>query len=178
MNEVLISILRPLKADTAFDQNSTVKDLCLQLGGIDIETIEQYVKRFSLRDYSCMVLCGLYNTLFTVATYLNDPTTHQLFAKACLFMRQTAPDFPMAGFILQAVRAFAWATKMPIPTIAEPSFEGLGITKEELLDVPLAFTLPKTDAVRKLLCNGGDESRKMGVEMGRLLSKWGALSIE
>jgi hypothetical protein len=177
-NEVFISILRPLAPNVEFEELVTVKKLLLGLARTDVALSERYVNQFTLRDYSCQVLCGLYNTLFTLVPHLDDPMTHQPFAKACLIMRQTAFDYPMACFILQAVEAFAWINKISIPGIAAPYFEDLGIKKEDLVDMSLGFPLPQTDAVRLILAKNNDESRRLGIEMSRLLTKWGGLSID
>lgn len=57
----------------------------------------------------------------------------------------------MSRFILQGIEAFAWSLKVRLPPQASPFFDNLGAGKEELLDIPLAFSLPHVDSVRKLL---------------------------
>ena len=177
-DEVLISILRPLHRDTVFQGTSTAKDLCIEYSDRDTRTIELYAQQFSLKNYSCMVCCGVYNTALTVTSYLDDVKTHHIFARACRILRWIASDFPMARYILQGIKAMAWSLEVPIPSGATSFLEELGAGKDELRDVPLAFALPQSGTMRKLLADEGDDSSQMGVEMGLLLSKWSTLSID
>ncbi|KAM0630014.1 hypothetical protein ACHAQG_000595 [Verticillium nonalfalfae] len=178
MDEVLVSVLRPLDPNTVFLDDLTVKDICLGLAYTDTTYMMRYIKEYTLRDYSCVVLCGLYNALFTMAPYLGDPTIHQLFAETSYLMRQTARDFPMSSFILQAIKAFAWTSSLPLPIAAAPYFEDLGMTKQELQDLPLGFALPKTNEIRDIFMREGQELSGVAVDMGKLLSRWCTLSLD
>ncbi|KAH7187276.1 putative C6 transcription factor [Fusarium oxysporum] len=179
IDELLISLLRPLSPDTIFENGTTAKTHCIQLAGIDADVVAQYIQHFSIRDYSCMALCGLYNSVGTVAAYLDDPAARSTFVKASMMLRQIGRDFPMAIFILQGVQAMAWASGFALPTEASQFFKELGSGKEELLDMPIAFTLPSVASVRQLLsADSGDNSLEMGIEIGLLLSRWSSLSVD
>lgn len=67
---------------------------------------------------------------------------------------------------------------MPIPPIAAQYLENLGTGKEDLRDIPLALALPQADVVRDLLADDASDAQQFGGEMGALLSKWSALSID
>ena len=124
-----------------------------------------------------MTLCGLYNAILILVESLGDVQVHDAFTEACMMIRKTAYDFPMAKFILQGVLALAWSLNVAVPARAVPCFQNLGAGKEELRDIPLAFVLPQTESVRHLL--GQEEEAPEGlIEMGMLLSKWSVLSIE
>ncbi|KAK7409390.1 hypothetical protein QQX98_008452 [Neonectria punicea] len=144
-DEVLVSVLRPLPPDSIFDNRSSVKDLCIHYADIDTKVVEQYIRTFSLQDYSVMVLCGLYNAVLTVVPYLDDPRTHSVFFRATLMLRWTARDFPMARFILLGAKALAWTLKAQVPAEALPHLENLGPGKDELKDIPVALALPPTE---------------------------------
>ncbi|KAH8194624.1 hypothetical protein TruAng_011217 [Truncatella angustata] len=178
LNELFIAILRPLQPDIIFDGKSSVKDLCIQYAISDLANMKKYVNNFSLNAYSCMVCCGAYNGLLTLSSHLYDRKTHIPFTTACAIIRATARDFPMARFILQAIKALCWTLKMPILPAAMQYLENLGAGKESLRDVPLAFALPQADAVRELLSDDDSDGQQLCSEMGVLLSKWSSLSIE
>ncbi|KAM0415639.1 hypothetical protein ACHAPT_013411 [Fusarium lateritium] len=180
MDEVLISILRPLSPEIIFENELSVKDLCLQCAETDTLVMEQYMQNFSLNDYSCMALCGPYNTVLTVARHLDDATARDMFSRASMILHCAAGDFPMVKFILQGVKVMAWAMGFRLPAEAKQYFKDLGSGKEELKDIPLAFTLPPAAAVREFLSGEEEEGvdSASGIEMGLLLSKWSALSID
>ncbi|KAM5362707.1 hypothetical protein ACJA88_013903 [Fusarium oxysporum] len=179
IDELLTSLLRPLSPDTIFENGTTAKTHCIQLAGIDADIVAQYIQHFSIRDYSCMALCGLYNSVGTVAAYLDDPAARSTFVKASMMLRQIGRDFPMAIFILQGIQAMAWASGFALPTEASQFFKELGSGKEELLDMPIAFTLPSVASVRQLLsADSGDNNLEMGIEIGLLLSRWSSLSVD
>lgn len=140
--------------------------------------MERYVECFSLQEYSCVALSGIYNSLLILVSHLHNPESHEGFVTACRLMRQTASDFPVARFILQGVRALAWTLKMPLPDAAIPLLKNLGGEKESWRDIPIAFVLPQADAIRELLADDSDGISELGGEMGTLLSKWSALSID
>ncbi|KAF5018796.1 hypothetical protein F66182_9214 [Fusarium sp. NRRL 66182] len=179
IDEVLISILRPLDPGTIFEDGMSAKRLCIQLAGIDTGIVEQYIESFTLRDYSCMACCGLYNSIITLAAHLDDPAARIVFVKASMMLRCIERDYPMAKYILQGIQAMAWAMGFELPTESRQYFKALGTGKEELQDMPLGFTLPSAGSVRELLsADDENDGSQMGIEMGLLLSKWSALSVE
>lgn len=178
LDELFIAILRPLQPDIIFEKEMSVKDLCIQYATSDANNMKKYVDKFSLSTYSCMVLCGAYNALLTLSSHLYDPKTHMPFMIACVVIHATANDFPMARFILQGVKALCWTLKMPIPSLAAQYLENLGTGKESLRDIPLAFALPQVDAVRELLSDDDSDAQQLSGEMGVLLSRWSALSVD
>ncbi|KAF7554129.1 hypothetical protein G7Z17_g3135 [Cylindrodendrum hubeiense] len=177
-DEVLTGILRPLPPDTVFDNDLKARDLCIKYADIDTRVIEEYIKAYPLRDYSCMTLSGLFNAALTIVPYLDDPITHALFFKATLILRWSVSDFPMSRFTLLGIKALAWTLKVPLPAESLPHFQNLSHGNEELKDIPLALALPPIEAVRTFLLMDADEYGAPGIEMGALISKWSTLSIE
>lgn len=176
LDEVLISILRPLHRDTVFQNHRTVKDLSIDYVSQDTQVTERYVQAFSLNEYSCATLLGLYNAVLTVVPFLEDHKTHQIFDRACRLLRWQVSDFPIARYILQSVQAMAWSLKVPIPQQAVSFLNDLEVDKNDLNDLPLSLALPQSDAMRDLLVED-DESSDVGVEMRLLLAKWSTMSI-
>lgn len=180
MNEVLISILRPLDHQTEIEPGWTVKALCLNFCEIDIDNMERFVKVYTLRDYACINICGAFNAILILVYHLADPAVHPMFTKAARLIRQTGGDFPMSRFILQTLKAVTWSNKLPMPPLAKPYFENLGSDKSDLRDPPLSFALPDNSPAKKLLTIGPVPARPRETDsnFGSLLSKWSALSID
>ena len=178
MNEVMISIVRPLDAHAIIEPGWTRKDLCLSYCRNDVENTEQFLDVYTLREYSCATLCGIYNAILILAYHLDDQTTHDLFTRSCRIIRLTAGDYPMARFILQGIKAVTWDQGVPIPPAAQEYFEDLGSSKETLRDVPMGLALPESGNVRRHLADAGDteSSEKIATDMGTLLAKWSAMA--
>lgn len=146
---------------------------------VDVDNMEAFVAKYTLREYSCMNLCGSYNSLLVMAFNLDDASVHKDFARACRLIHLSVQDFPMARFILQGIKALAWSTGMALPEAAKPFFENLGDSKDSLRDVPVAFALPEMTDMRRLLTDSeGDPAARRARDMGTLLSRWSTLSVD
>lgn len=179
MTEVALSILRPLHADLVLPgQTHSVKDLCISHCRLDTEAMERYVGSWSLKEYSCMAICGNNNTALTLVPLLSDRRTHGMFTRVCFILRWTARDFPMSRYILQGLEALAWSLKQQIPSSALAYFTDLGSGKEDLRDVPVAFMIPRYDEMQEVLSDDGADSSQVAGQLGVLLAKWSALSLE
>jgi hypothetical protein len=140
--------------------------------------MESYVRKWRFKDYSSMAVCGFYNPSLTLTSMLQDPRSHDLFTRACFALRQTARDYPMSRFILQGLQALAWSLKQPIPPSAQRWIDSVGSQKDELRDVPMGFVIPQYDEIRQLLSDDEHDSSQIGSELGTLISKWSAMTIE
>ncbi|EFY91265.1 C6 transcription factor, putative [Metarhizium acridum CQMa 102] len=174
MNEVLFSILRPLSPQTEIEPGWTVKALQLSFCQIDIDNMDRFVKVYTLRDYACINIAGTYNSILVLVYHLADPSVHQLFAKAAYLIGETGGDFPMCRYILQAIKAIAWQAKTSLPQMAKRYFENLDGARNSFRDI--SFALPEETGKRMLA--GGPQPRFKGDDMGSLLFKWSAMSIE
>ncbi len=179
VDEVIISIWRSVHAETLIEsgRRATAHDLLIHCVRTDAAVSRRYIDTFGLSEYTCMVLCGMYNAVLILVEKLGDATVHDVFVQVCSMLRLTATDFPMASLILQGVMAMAWSLKVAIPARALPYLQNLGSQKDALRDIPLAFAIPETVVVRSMLANHGDDAADLA-EMGRLLSKWSDLTID
>lgn len=157
---------------------TTVNEILFQCAVFDVGLSDRYVREFGLSEYSCMVFCGMYNSILLLVERLSDARVHETFTRVCALIRKTATDFPMAGLILQGVAAIAWSLKFAIPPDALPYLENLGSKKDDLRDIPLAFAIPDTALVRSMLTESGDEGSADLAEMGKLLARWSAFTID
>lgn len=127
-----------------------------------------------------MVACGAQNSALTLVAFLDDPTIQDLFTRASGLLDATSRDFPMSIYVLQGLQALAWAMKMEIPPAAVPYLANTEhlLGEEELRDVPVALTIPYADAVRQLVPEDGRRWSGTGLDLGTLLSKWSAMTLE
>jgi hypothetical protein len=111
---------------------------------------------------------------------LDDPRTHDGFARACKIIDASARDFPISTYTLQGIQALAWVLKVKIPapavTYLENTNEAVG--EKELRDLPVALRIPYLDAGGNLARQDGRDVTAQGAELGVLLSKWSAMSLE
>ncbi|KAG6019116.1 hypothetical protein E4U41_003392, partial [Claviceps citrina] len=185
-NEVLTSILRPLHPLTEIEPGWTARALCLNCCRVDLDNMERFVDTYTLRDYACINICGAYNSILILVFHLADPAVHELFAKASRLILRTGDDFPMSRFILQGVKALSWSLKVALPPAARPYYDDLGGRKEALRDLPISFALPEQNTVRRMLTSPSASASasapapggRRAEDMGTLLSKWSAMSIE
>lgn len=181
-DEVLISILRPLHSTTLLSwatPPATVRSLLFQLSSNDIDLSKRFIHAFSLTEYTCMILCGLYNSTFILVEQLDDRRTHAAFIDTCMMVRQTAKDFPLAHFILQAAFALACQLDFSVPARAVAYIQDPTQDAEQLQDLPLGFALPQTDTMKSLLLHTQEENESDAlVDMGNVLAKWSRMSIQ
>ena len=189
---VAIRILQPLGPDHVFDitRNNvislvtspmTVKDLLLDICRSSTTAMEQYLHAYPLsRDYSCSILGDIYTPSITMASYLEEPSTHAMFASNVTVLRYVSRHFAAAKTVLMGLQALAWSMKISLPEQSRLCFEGLdGETrnKESLQDVPTQIALPQYEEVRHALQDdGGDETRDR-YHLGQLISRWSAMSL-
>lgn len=181
VDEVFISILRPLHHTTLLSWTTsptTVRALLFQYAVDDAVLSKRFIETFSLQEYSCMTLCGLYNSILIIVQQLDDLNTHAIFTDICMMIRQTANDFPMAHLILQAVFALACQLDLPVPARAMSYIQEPSKNTEQLQDLPLGFVIPQTDVIKSLLLTTRDEGESDAlVDMGTVLAKWSRMSI-
>jgi hypothetical protein len=179
MNVIAYNILRPLHPEAGFGGGTTsVRSLLIRHCTVDTELMEQYVKYWPLKEYSPMANLAFYSITLTLVSILYDPRAQDLFTRSCCLMRFTARDLPVARYIFQALKALAWTLKQTIPQSALQYFENLGPGKDELKDIPVGYIIPQQDEIRELLSDDGKDSGRIAVELGTLLAKWSALSVE
>jgi hypothetical protein len=177
INVVALTILRPLEADSLFGSDEMlVEELVIRHCTFNVEAMESYVKGWPLTEYSVMFITGLYAAALTLVSFLHEQRIHSVFSRGCFMLRHTVRHFPLARYILQGLRALAWALKQKLPKEVMPCFTNLGMGKEELQDIPLAFIIPQHKQVQEAL--GGDEdSEEIAGQLGVLLTKWSVMSL-
>lgn len=181
INEVAYGIVRPLPLDARFGDRGSVADMLLQHCKNDLEVSEAYTELWP-PELSGYYSNGLYNTIITLASLLHEPRSHDLFARACGLERSAARHFPLVRFILKGIHALVLSHGQEIPPAATWCFENLDFNVDDLKDVPVSYALPLHEQVRRSLLTNGEvddehEEREMGVQMGKLISRWNGMSM-
>jgi hypothetical protein len=179
LNDVALNILRPLRPSTIVEPNfESVRELCVRHCESTVALLDRYTVSWP-EEYTFMIVLYAYNIAFILLALLDDPSTHDLFARVCEFIGNTALDFPMSSYVLQGLRALAWAMEVQIPPDTLSYLENMSgsITGEgtQLQDVPIAYMIPHHDSLKHLLPDDGDDwvvGPSRGIELGSLLTKW------
>ncbi|KAF1808291.1 hypothetical protein P152DRAFT_225896 [Eremomyces bilateralis CBS 781.70] len=180
INEVAVSILRPLPSNTWFedlDGGSTIKDLCIIHAISSIEGAEKCIKIWSPEHYACAFFSAPYNAALHLTPWLNDERTHGPFTQACNMLSVNLPTFPVIGTMLRGIYALVWTLKQNVPDSSRPYFQNLDAPGETVKDVPLSLFLPQFQEVRGRLAGGPNNNNELSGQLGNLISRWNALTI-
>lgn len=175
---VLTSIIRPLPPDAVLVGKVQARELLIGCAANDVAVVERYVQRFGIHQYSSFVTCGVYNAIITMVPHLKDERARGIFTRAAYILSLIARDVPMTRYVLQGIRALAWAMQMSVPVEAVPYFDGPGAEKSTIVDLPISIALPETREAREMLGSSERNGGKGGLEMGMLISKWSKMSLE
>ncbi|KAH7122183.1 hypothetical protein B0J13DRAFT_157389 [Dactylonectria estremocensis] len=176
-NEVIYTLLLHLPFDTVFDTpynppNTTVKDILLQTCREDTALAEMYLRKW---PFSAMVTRVISLTMLNLIPILDDPKTHDLFTTDCKLSLLSTRATKLAGLLLQAALALAWAMKKQIPEAARPYLEDWG-PEAVAKDLPIAYVVPQLEEIKEMLASDPDAD-VTGVEnhLAFLIEKWAAM---
>lgn len=179
LNEVAISILRPLHRDVIFNhQCDTARELLIHHCRAAVDLLDQYVSLWPLVEYSYTVVCSINNVALALVPALDDSRTHDAFVRACRIVDASARDFPISTYVLQGIQALAWAVEARIPAAAAAYLDGASeaFADRELGDLPVALRIPYLDAAGNVAPGKGQGAAAQGAELGVLLARWSAMS--
>jgi hypothetical protein len=175
---VALNLFRPLDPSQRLpDGLGTSGLLCLHHCKRILETSERYWEAWPADDYSIMSLYPLYHVAITLLHMLHNDQSHDLFERACALLARFASDFPLARYILQALKSVVVSMRLPLPSSLASFFHDLRLSAAELADVPAAFVLPARAEMWDMMYEEGQRSEKnglhhMSIEIGELLSQW------
>ncbi|KAH7156707.1 hypothetical protein EDB81DRAFT_398435 [Dactylonectria macrodidyma] len=176
-NEVIYTVLQHLPLNAVFDTpynppGTTVKDILLQTCEEDTTMAERYLRKWPFGAWVTRVIAL---TMLNLIPILDDPATHDLFTRDCKLSLLSTRATKLAGLLLQAALALAWAMKKPIPEAARPYVEDWGPEAVEK-DLPIAFSIPQLEEIKDMLASDPDVDAT-GVEnqLAFLIEKWAAM---
>ncbi|OLN96914.1 Nitrogen assimilation transcription factor nirA 5 [Colletotrichum chlorophyti] len=171
-DQVILGIFRPLKPDHIIPGDGYVFDLVLAYCERSITGIEEQEETLCLKECSSMILYPLFNVSTTLARWLHQHKTHDLFSRTCRLIRDQTEDFPFAQNLMQGLLAIAAEEGIAIPASAELYFQGLHLYDAIPKDVPISFVVP----------SHRDEDEPWnkvdaGVQLGTLIANYDRLSL-
>ncbi|KAI0427478.1 putative C6 transcription factor [Xylaria sp. FL1042] len=175
MNTATYAILRPLHPNVVLDEKegTTVKEVMLKNSELDIELMEQYFARWTPGELSTMAFVGLLNSGMVLLPLLPDETAKQLFPRICRLVRNISTRMPVAKYVLKGWEVALWSRKLEIPGPAQPYFENLGTSREELLDIQTSLVVTHVPEFEDALSEEWDDGK-----LGFLLNKWREMKLE
>jgi hypothetical protein len=174
----ILNVVRPLEPSTLISSDfGTAGDLCITACCKDLQNLVAIDKEWPLnKGYSVFVLTALYNSTITLINHLVDVKAHHDFTSGCRLLAQTYSDFSFSGFLLRLLKNLVEKMSIPVPDSASQYLD-IPMTNTDFTDVPMQAVLPGHEKVLDLLDDDGEESSDMGIELGKVLSKWNRLTI-
>lgn len=162
--------------DLVRSEGLSLKELCVRYCQSDCDAIEQYMKQ---RRPDPLLGRGLFVSLSNLAPLLDDTALHSLFVRQCAMLRACLFITPLVRVLLKGVQATVWALKKSIPMQARPYFEGLNEESQSNQDLPIEFSIPHRDEMRRMLSGEAHENLDyLGVRLSDLASRWALLSVD
>ncbi|KAH6844696.1 hypothetical protein B0I37DRAFT_433210 [Chaetomium sp. MPI-CAGE-AT-0009] len=192
LNMVAYNILRPLPSTTPVihtnttpPTTTTAKALLIALSARDIHLMHSYLTQRAALKYTPALVIPLWSAVFTLVPFLDDPATHEVFARGCALLEVFERDMQGVRTFRRGILAVAWKIGVRIPKVAEEVLAGLeGEVREgvvELRDVPVDFIIAVPGEVFQrvmgdespLGCLGDGGGVAVGLDLGRVLGEWG-----
>jgi hypothetical protein len=174
-NEAVFNICEGLPMELPFhiQKMETIKDIRLAHCSSDTELIEAYLKRWPME---AIIARQIYFTMQPLVLLRNnDPLANDLSIRDSLLARLSTRNVKLAGYLIQATRAFAWALNKEIPEQALLYLDGW---TQDLAHQYMTITLSQTqqETIRKRMASEGldkesDDNHSL-VQLGSLIESW------
>ena len=144
---------------------------------LQLRTFEKYFPQETARGfagalYICYVVC------FSLVGNLNqEPSSREPFTEACRHLFIMSRNLPFGTAILKGIRALALQLKIQLPEESLPYFKEAHLTVQSIEDVPISYVIPQQAEMADLLSDDGTDTTFVGVELGKIIAKWSALSL-
>jgi hypothetical protein len=176
-----IGLFRPLDS---FEINlpndlGTPRCVCLQHSAhmmAQLRTFEkcfpqEMARGFAGALYICYVVC------FTLLGNLNRvPSSQEPFTEACRHLFIMSRNLPFGTALLKGVRALALQLKIELPDESLPYFKEAHLIVQSVEDVPISYIIPQQAEMADLMSDDGNDT-SVGVELGKIIAKWSAMSL-
>jgi hypothetical protein len=99
-------------------------------------------------------------------------TSQAPFIEACRHLYAMSGNFPVAKALLTGLRALAMQLKVQLPKACLQYFKDMNLPVEHDDDVPISFVIPHQAEMADLLPDEVPDNGFVGVELGKIISKW------
>jgi hypothetical protein len=171
---VELRLLLPLDSTPLADKLRTTDALCLQHCERILESSGLYWELCASEHRSIMSIYPLYHTAAIALTQMKDHQhqAYSMFERACSLMDDHVDEYPLALYLLQALRVVAERLKLPLSDEFLRIFRKSSLATCELTDVPVAIILPvPLEMVKLIPTEEGPGTSLMGMKVGDLISK-------
>lgn len=151
----------------------------MELAALDLAMLDTYTRTWGLKEYSPMVLYGVWGATVTLIQWLDDdPRAAPLFTRGCELLSIIQRDIDGVRPVMQGMLALARTTEQRIPLDAMRYFEGFDAPTSEVSGTAVDFVMPLRPEVRRLLAEEvvGPEGIA-GADVALLLEKWDSLHL-
>jgi hypothetical protein len=169
------SVLGPLEVSSQFVPGQNVSDLLLEYCGIDAHLLERYMAVFDFRETPPLEMSNSFTAVTMLVSLLSDTRAQSLFAHLCRLMHRASRDIPRLRRKLRELPALVAAQKQEMPVDLEYIFRDPELSKPDLEDIPMAFSLPTHTEMLQSLQGGGD-STKILEDLAAAISEFSAIS--
>lgn len=83
----------------------------------------------------------------------------------------------MATALLKGIRALALQLKVELPEESLPYFKEAFLIIQSVEDVPISYVIPQHAEMEDLMSDDGNDTTPVGVELGKIIAKWSAMSL-
>jgi hypothetical protein len=142
-----------------------------QLGSFEKHFPQETTRGFSGAFYIC------YTVGFTLVPNLREPGSREPFTEICRYLFLMSKHIPLGAALLKGIQALALQLKMELPEETLPYFKVARLTVQTLEDVPITYAIPQQSEMMDLLSDDGTDTTHVGVELGKIIAKWSAMSL-
>lgn len=118
-----------------------------------------------------------YMNAFNLLTVLeNHPEVHPLFAASCRFFFNISAYWPATNAMLKGIRAFVEQTGTRLPQDCQLYMVDATMSHVSG-DLPISWVRTNDVGIVELVGDDSQDSQHVGLELGRLITRWSATSL-
>ena len=177
-----IALFRPLDAFEIHLSNDlgSPRSVCVRHSAhmmMQLRTFEKHFPQEMLRGFAgALFIC--YVVSFTLMGNLNrEPSSREPFTEACRHLFIMSRNLPFGTAILKGIRALSMQLKVELPEESSPYFTEAHLVVQSVEDVPISYVIPQQAEMADLMSDDGSDTTSMGVELGKIIAKWSAMSL-
>lgn len=174
-NEAVFNLCQGLPMGIPFhiQKMETIRDVRLAHCLSDTELIEAYLKKWPME---ALIARQIHVSMQALVLLLDDdPLATDLFIRDSLLARLSTRNIKLAGYLIQATRAFIWALNKKVPEQALLYLDGW---TQDLADQDMTVTLsqPHQEIIRKRMASEhwdkeNDDNHSL-TRLGSLIENW------
>lgn len=178
-----LMLWRPLQdIDTSLrDHPGHAASLCIyHCDGLLVE-VDQITQPGDTNRGTAPALYFWYMAAFTLVTMIKRHLdSRELFVRVCRSLHRVAKYWPAACAILRGVQVVSQQLRVVLPQEADELCTNANkmLDLSQSPDIPISWAIPRHEDLVELLSDHGADSEPASVELGNLIRRWTAMSID